>query len=37
VDVAGELADEPVYLTCGAPEPSRPRHFAATAIRRLSS
>ncbi len=37
VDVAAELADEPVYLTCGAAEPSRPRHFAATAVRRLWS
>lgn len=35
VDVAAELAAEPVYLTCGASEPSRPRHFAATAVRRL--
>ena len=26
VDVEAELADEPVYLTCGAAEPSRPRH-----------
>ena len=27
VDVAAELADEPVYLTCGAAEPSRPRRY----------
>jgi hypothetical protein len=35
VDVTAELADEPVYLTCGAAEPSRPRHFRASAIRRV--
>ena len=35
VDVVAELADEPVYLTCGAAEPSRPRHFTATAVRRV--
>jgi hypothetical protein len=35
VDVAAELADEPVYLTCSAAEPSRPRHFRAAAIRRV--
>jgi hypothetical protein len=34
-DVAAEVADEPVYLTCGAAEPSRPRHFGAAAIRRV--
>jgi hypothetical protein len=33
-DIAAESADEPVYLTCGAAEPSRPRHYSATAIRR---
>ena len=33
-DVVAELADEPVFLTCGAAEPSRPRHFTASAIRR---
>jgi hypothetical protein len=35
VDVEAVLADEPVYLTCGAAEPTRPRHFCATAIRRV--
>ena len=35
VDVEAELADEPVFLTCGAAEPTRPRHFRATAIRRV--
>jgi hypothetical protein len=34
VDVEAALADEPVYLTCGAAEPSRPRHYKATAVRR---
>jgi hypothetical protein len=34
-DVAAELADEPVYLTCGAAQPTRPRHFRATAVRRV--
>jgi hypothetical protein len=29
VDVAVELADEPVYLTCGSVTPQRPRHYAA--------
>jgi hypothetical protein len=29
VDVAVELADEPVYLTCGTVTPQRPRHYAA--------
>jgi hypothetical protein len=33
VDVVAEEAGEPVYLTCGAAQPSRPRHFRATAIR----
>ena len=36
VDVAAELGDEPVFLTCGAARPSRARRFAATAIRRVS-
>jgi hypothetical protein len=35
VDVVSDLADEPVYLTCGAAEPTRPRRFEATALRRL--
>jgi len=30
VDVVAELAEEPVFLTCGAAEPIRPRRFAAT-------
>jgi hypothetical protein len=34
VDVVAEEAGEPVYLTCGAAQPTRPRHFTATAIRR---
>jgi hypothetical protein len=34
-DVAAEVADEPVYLTCGAAEPTRPRNFRATSIRRV--
>jgi hypothetical protein len=34
-DVATELSDEPVYLTCGAAEPQRARHYFATALRRL--
>jgi hypothetical protein len=29
VDVAVELADEPVYLTCDSVTPQRPRHYAA--------
>ena len=29
VDVDAEVADEPVYLTCGSVTPQRPRHFAA--------
>jgi hypothetical protein len=33
VDVVAEEAGEPVYLTCGAAQPSRPRIYAATAIR----
>ena len=33
-DVVSELADEPVFLTCGAAEPTRPRRFAATNVRR---
>ena len=36
VDVTAELADEPVYCTCSAAEPIRPRHFRAAAIRRGS-
>ena len=32
-DVVAELADEPVFLTCGAAQPSRPRRFTATAVR----
>ncbi len=35
VDVVAEEAGEPVFLTCGAAQPSCPRHFAATAIRRV--
>ncbi len=34
-DVAVEIGAEPAFLTCGAAAPSRPRHFAATAIRRV--
>jgi hypothetical protein len=34
VDVVAEEAGEPVYLTCGAAQPTRPRHFTAAAIRR---
>lgn len=34
-DVGSKLSDEPVYLTCGAAEPQRARHYAATALRRL--
>jgi hypothetical protein len=34
-DVAGELADEPAYLTCSAATPSRPRRYVATAHRVL--
>jgi hypothetical protein len=29
VDVASELADEPVYLTCGSVTPQRPRRYVA--------
>jgi hypothetical protein len=36
VDVAAELGEEEVFLTCGAARPSRPRHFRATAVRRVS-
>jgi len=32
-DVVAELADEPVFLTCGAAQPIRPRRFTATAVR----
>ncbi len=35
-DVTAELADEPVYCTCSAAEPIRPRHFRASAIRRVT-
>jgi hypothetical protein len=35
VDVVSELAEEPVYLTCGAAEPVRPRHYVATGSRRV--
>jgi hypothetical protein len=35
VDVAAETGTEAVFLTCGAAAPTRPRHFAATAIRRV--
>jgi hypothetical protein len=35
VDVVSELAQEPVYLTCGAAEPVRPRHYVATGSRRV--
>ena len=34
-DVVSELSEEPVYLTCGAAEPQRARHYSATALRRL--
>jgi hypothetical protein len=37
VDVVAEESGEPVYLTCGAAQPSRPRHFAATAIRQVAA
>jgi hypothetical protein len=36
VDVAAIVADEPVYLTCDAAEPKRPRRFVATAHRVVS-
>ena len=36
VDVVAEAADEPVFLTCSAAAPSRPRHFRAADIRRVS-
>ena len=29
IDVRTELADEPVYLTCGSPTPQRPRRYSA--------
>ncbi|HXV33497.1 MAG TPA: sucrase ferredoxin [Gaiellaceae bacterium] len=35
-DVAAELGDEETFLTCCAARPSRPRHFRATAVRRVS-
>ncbi len=34
-DVLSELSEEPVFLTCGAAEPQRARHYFATALRRL--
>ena len=34
-DVVSELSEEPVFLTCGAAEPQRARHYFATALRRL--
>jgi hypothetical protein len=34
-DVFSELSEEPVFLTCGAAEPQRARHYFATALRRL--
>jgi hypothetical protein len=37
VDVVAEEAGDPVYLTCGAARPSRPRHFRATGIRRVDA
>jgi hypothetical protein len=37
VDVAAEVADEPVFLTCGAAEPKRARRFAATRRRIVSA
>jgi hypothetical protein len=33
VDIVSELAEESVYLCCGAAEPSRPRRYVATGIR----
>ncbi len=35
VDVVAEAAEDPVFLTCSAAEPSRPRHYRAAAVRRL--
>jgi hypothetical protein len=35
VDVLAELGKDEVYLTCSASRPSRPRHFRATAMRRI--
>jgi hypothetical protein len=29
VDVVSELAEEPVYLTCGSATPQRPRRYSA--------
>ena len=34
-DIVSELSEEPVFLTCGAAEPQRARHYFATALRRL--
>jgi hypothetical protein len=36
LDVAAVVADEPVYLTCDAAEPKRPRHHVVTAHRIVS-
>jgi hypothetical protein len=36
VEVTAVLADEPVYLTCDAAEPKRPRRYEATAHRVVS-
>jgi hypothetical protein len=36
LDVAAVVADEPVYLTCDAAEPKRPRRYDVTAYRVLS-
>jgi hypothetical protein len=33
VDVVAEESDEPVFLTCGAAQPNRPRRYSAAAIR----
>ena len=35
VDIVAADSGEQVYLTCGAAEPSRPRHYSATEIRRV--
>ncbi|HEU4450752.1 MAG TPA: sucrase ferredoxin [Gaiellaceae bacterium] len=36
VDVVEEVADEPVFLTCGAEEPKRARRYVAAALRPLT-
>jgi hypothetical protein len=36
VDVVEEVADEPVFLTCGAQEPKRARRYVAAALRPLT-